>query len=78
MVDSWSIKEYDLYLLIFISKNTWDRPLSSLRTRRYSADTFSDEGIEEGRLSGIGSADDGDVSDFRHREGWIFGRCLFE
>lgn len=66
MVDSWSIEEYDLYLEIFISENPWDRPLGRLRTRRYSADALSDESIEEGRLSGIGSADDGDVSDFRH------------
>jgi hypothetical protein len=66
MVDSWSIEEYYLYLLIFISENPRNRANSGLRTRRYSADALSDESIEEGGLSSIGSADDGDVSDFRH------------
>ena len=66
MVDTWRIEKYNLYLEFLISIDPWDRSLGGLGTWGYSTDALSDESIEAGRLSGIGSADDGDVSDFRH------------
>lgn len=71
VMDTRSIEEYDLEVLVEIGIDPCDRPLGRLWTIGYRTHTLSDEGIDEGRLTSIWATDDGDISDFWHYGNWV-------
>ena len=71
VVYSRSIEEYDLDILVEISIDPCDRPLSRLWTIGYRTHAFADESIDESGFPSIGTTDDGDISDFWHYGNWV-------
>jgi hypothetical protein len=69
LVDTRCVEKYDLEIFFFIGKYPSYRTLSRLGAWRYRTDFLTDESIYECGFSSIGTTDDGDISDFRHRMG---------
>ena len=66
VMDTRSIEEYDLEILVEISIDPRDRPLGCLWAIGDSAHAFADESIDESGFPSIWTTDDGDISDFWH------------
>ena len=66
LVDSWRIDQDDLRVVAI--QDSLDAVASGLRLGRNDCDLAPHQSIQEGRLPGVGPADDGDETGFERHE----------